>query len=53
MYSDRKGNGQKPPRTKPPRQKTSNKNPCTKNPANNWERICIGGFCPCFLYQTY
>jgi len=53
MYSDRRGNGQKPPRTKPSRRKTLWENPRTKTPANNWERICTGGFCPGFLYQTY
>src|SRR6218665_3996863 len=32
MYSDRRGNGQKPPRTKPSRQKTSDKHPGHKPP---------------------
>jgi len=31
----------KGPQTKQPRAKTV---------ANNWERICAGGFCPGFLY---
>src|SRR6218665_2633782 len=32
MYSDRRGNGQKPPRTKPSRQKTPDKTPGQKPP---------------------
>jgi len=35
MYSDRMGNGQKPPRTKPSSQKTPWRNPPDKTPANN------------------
>src|SRR6218665_2557900 len=48
MYSDRKGNGQKSPRTKTTRQKTLYKIPRTKPPAKNGERICTAGFCPGF-----
>jgi len=43
MHSDRRGNGQKAPRTKPSSQKTK---PSDKN---NWERICTGGFCQVFF----
>jgi len=32
IYSDRRGNEQKPPRTKPYRQKTPGQNPRTKTP---------------------
>src|SRR6218665_1520724 len=35
MYSDRRGYGQKPPRTKPSRQKTLGQKPRTKALANN------------------
>ena|SRR6218665_628035 len=48
MYSDRRGNGQKPPRTKPSNQKSLGQNPRTKAPANNSERNCTGGLCPAF-----
>ena len=48
MYSDRRGNGQKPPRIKPSRQKTPWQTPQTKSPMNNWERICTGAFVQVF-----
>jgi len=44
MYSDRRVNGQNPPRTKPSRQNSSWQNPRTEIPENNWERICTGFF---------
>ena len=42
--SDGRGNGQKPPQTKDPLT-----NHPGQNPANNWQRICTEGFCPCFF----
>jgi len=48
MYSDRKGNGQKPPRIKPSRQKTPWQKPSDKNPREqlreNLYRGLLSGF---------
>jgi len=50
MYSDRRGNGQKPPRIKPSRQNTLWQKPRKKTyPKNNWERLCPAGSCPGFF----
>jgi len=49
MYSDRRGNGQKPSQTKTSRQKTPWQNPSHKNPREPFENL-HRGFCPAFLY---
>jgi len=40
MYSDRRGDGQKPPRTKPSRQKIPGQNPPDKNPRELRQSLC-------------
>src|SRR6218665_1573212 len=42
MYSDRRGNGQKPPRTKPSRQKTPGQKPGQKPPRTNEKNLYMG-----------
>src|SRR6218665_354885 len=42
VYSDRRWNGQKPPRTKPSRQKTPDKTPRTKTPRTKTYPLCLG-----------
>src|SRR6218665_3869611 len=48
MYSDRRENGQKPPRTKPSRQKTPDKTPRTKPPRTIEREFVHGAFVQAF-----
>src|SRR6218665_3315246 len=50
MYSDRRGYGQKQPRTKPSRQKTPGQKPPDKSPREQLRENLYGGFCPDLLY---
>jgi len=52
MYSERRGNGQKPPQTKPSRLKTSDKTPGQKAPRTIEREFVQGAFVRVFYTRS-